>query len=397
MKKVLVVSEFIDPEQNSTGYFWFKVIQKLSRSTTIDKLSVIAPYSSNSIQVQQKLDDPVEFLLFAHASYNKNNLLARFLGQFRQTYGFFKILRKNLSKETVVVSGTNPLFLVVLLSILRFFIPFKWYLLVHDVFPENLVPAGLVKRDSIVFKLISFVFNRIYSSVDHLIVIGRDMKNLLTAKTQHPNITVIPNWVDFNEVEIRSKQQSSILEHLSWNDNSVVFQFFGNIGRVQGIANLLAAIRCVQHPAAKFLFIGGGNQVESVQNLIKEQANSNVAYVGELGAQERSLGLSSCDVAVVTLAEGMLGLGVPSKAYFSMAADRPILAIMEEQAEVAGMVKEHRIGWVCQANDPIALAALIDQICQDKLYELIQSPRQVLQDHYHQDKLLQDFAEIVES
>ncbi|MEG2301090.1 MAG: glycosyltransferase WbuB, partial [Acinetobacter sp.] len=158
MKKVLVVSEFIDPEQNSTGYFWFKVIQKLSRSTTIDKLSVIAPYSSNLIQVQQKLDDPVEFLLFAHASYNKNNLLARFLGQFRQTYGFFKLLRKNLSKETVVVSGTNPLFLVVLLSILRFFIPFKWYLLVHDVFPENLVPAGLVKRDSIVFKLISFVF-----------------------------------------------------------------------------------------------------------------------------------------------------------------------------------------------------------------------------------------------
>jgi glycosyltransferase involved in cell wall biosynthesis len=93
----------------------------------------------------------------------------------------------------------------------------------------------------------------------------------------------------------------------------------------------------------------------------------------------------------------MLGLGVPSKAYFSMAADRPILAIMEEQAEVAGMVKEHHIGWVCQANDPIALAALIDQICQDKLYELIQSPRQVLQDHYHQDKLLQDFAEVVES
>ena len=74
MKKVLVVSEFIDPEQNSTGYFWFKVIQKLSRSTTIDKLSVIAPYSSNLIQVQQKLDDPLEILLFAHASYNKNNL-----------------------------------------------------------------------------------------------------------------------------------------------------------------------------------------------------------------------------------------------------------------------------------------------------------------------------------
>ena len=63
---------------------------------------------------------------------------------------------------------------------------------------------------------------------------------------------------------------------------------------------------------------------------------------------------------------------------------------------VALLVKTFQIGRRNTAP-AIALAALIDQICQDKLYELIQSPRQVLQDHYHQDKLLQDFAEIVES
>ncbi|MCP5877696.1 hypothetical protein NL390_35070, partial [Klebsiella pneumoniae] len=75
----------------------------------------------------------------------------------------------------------------------------------------------------------------------------------------------------------------------------------------------------------------------------------------------------SCDIAIVTLAEGMLGLGVPSKAYFTMAADRPILAIMEEDAEVANMVKEHSIGWVCEPNDPVRLASLIDEICRTKL------------------------------
>ncbi|MEK5760781.1 glycosyltransferase WbuB, partial [Acinetobacter variabilis] len=89
------------------------------------------------------------FLLFLHASYDKNNLFKRLLGQLQQTFGFFKILLKNLVKDKVVVSGTNPLFLLVLLAFLRVFIPFKWYLLVHDVFPENLVPAGILKKDSV--------------------------------------------------------------------------------------------------------------------------------------------------------------------------------------------------------------------------------------------------------
>lgn len=397
MKKVLVVSEFIDPDQNSTGYFWYKIIQKLAQSDGVEQLSVIAPYSGDREEIQKKFCSSIGFLLFLHASYDKNNLFKRLLGQLQQTFGFFKILLKNLAKDKVVVSGTNPLFLLVLLAFLRVFIPFKWYLLVHDVFPENLVPAGILKKNSVLFKIMNFIFNRIYSRADHLIVIGRDMKNLMRQKTGSDNITVIPNWVDFTEIEVREKQQSSIISSLGWNEN-IVFQFFGNMGRVQGISNLLAAINLINNPSAKFLFIGGGNDAQLVKEFAEEENNKNkVAYIGELAAQQRSLGLSSCDIAIVTLAEGMLGLGVPSKAYFTMAADRPILAIMEEDAEVANMVKEHNIGWICEPNDPVRLASLIDEICKTKLNKVSNSPRQILQDHYHQDKLLQSFADIVES
>jgi len=397
VKKVFVVSEFIDPDQNSTGYFWSKIIQKLSQSDAIDKLHVVAPYPSNEAYQYQKLYSDVEFLMFPHAPYNKNSLGARIVGQFKQTYSFSRILTRNLTKDTTVVSGTNPLLLLLLLAVLRLFIPFKWYLLVHDIFPENLVPAGLIKKESLVFKLLNVIFNRVYSRVDHLIVIGRDMKDLLEKRTGHQYITVIPNWVDFDEVEVIPKNESTIIKSLGWEDN-IVFQFFGNIGRVQGISNLLVAIDMVENPVAKFLFIGGGAEVETVKCFVADNQNKDkVAYIGELCTQQRSLGLSSCDIAIVTLAEGMLGLGVPSKAYFSMAADKPILAIMSDKAEVASMVKEHLIGWVCPTNDPVALVKLINQICQDRLSEINSSPRSVLQEFYHQDRLLQKFLDIVES
>lgn len=389
VKKILVISEFILPEQNSTGYFWYKIIQKMAQSAITDDISVIAPV--NEQDVVKYFDKKVNLNLFSSPEYNKNSLASRVWGQVKQTYLFYKKIKGNLHAGTKIVSGTNPLFLMVLISILKVFRPFKWYLLVHDVFPQNLVPAGILKEKSLLYKILNTLFNLVYAQADHIIVIGRDMETILRQKKYEKAITVIPNWVDFKEIELLNKNDSELIKKLNW-EKDIVFQFFGNIGRVQGIDHLIQAIQLVKHPQAKFLFIGGGSAVEVVQSYIENNQQTNkVAYINELPSSQRSLGLSSCDIAIVTLAEGMFGLGVPSKAYFSMAANRPILAIMDENAEVACMVKEHQIGWVESSNQPRQLARLIDDICERELASGVNSPRVILEKYYHQDVLLEKF------
>lgn len=393
VKRIIVASEFILPEQNSTGYFWYKIIQKMAKSAIADNISVIAPIDKQyPVNV---IDNKVSLNLFDSPIYNKNSLISRVWGQIQQTYLFYKKIKGNLHTDIKLVSGTNPLFLMVLISILKAFKSFKWYLLVHDVFPQNLVPAGILNKKSIVYKLLNMLFNRIYAQADHIIVIGRDMEIVLRQKNYKKSITVIPNWVDFNEIELRDKNESELIKQLNW-ENEIVFQFFGNIGRVQGIEHLLQAIQLVTYPQAKFLFIGKGSAVDIVKTYIKHNTKfNNVAYIDELPSSQRSLGLSSCDVAIVTLADGMFGLGVPSKAYFSMAANRPILAIMNENAEVACMVKEYKIGWVDSSNHPQQLAQLIDDICVQALLQNVTSPRIILEKYYHQDVLLEKFINIL--
>lgn len=395
MKKIIVVSEFIFPEQNSTGYFWYKIIQKIAQSTVTENMTVIAPIDEHYIP--DTFDKRVSLNLFNTSNYNKNSLFSRVLGQIKQTYCFYKQMKGSLKSDTKVVSGTNPLFLMILIALLKIFKPFKWYLLVHDVFPQNLVPAGILKKNSLLFAFLNFIFNIIYAQADQIIVIGRDMETVLRQKNYKKNITVIPNWVDFDEIELLNKQDSVFIKELHWANN-IVFQFFGNIGRVQGIDHLLKAIKLVKSPRVKFLFIGGGSAVDLVKNFIENNKNlDTVAYIPELPSNQRSLGLSSCDIAIVTLAEGMFGLGVPSKAYFSMAADRPILAIMHEDSEVSSMVKEHRIGWVDSSNQAQKLALLIDEICDKKLLNSVASPRATLEKHYHQDILLEKIIKILRS
>lgn len=394
MKKIIIVSEFILPEQNSTGYFLYKIIQKIAQSAITDNLSVVAPVDSQLSS--NHFEKNVVLNLFNSPNYNKSSLISRIWGQIKQTYLFYKNTKGNLDADTKVVSGTNPLFLMVLMAILKIFKPFKWYLLVHDVFPQNLVPAGILKKNSIIFKFLNSIFNIVYMQADHIIVIGRDMEKVLREKKYKKEITVIPNWVDFGEIELLDKSDSPFIKKLNW-ENDIVFQFFGNIGRVQGIDHLLQAIHLVKNPQAKFLFIGGGSAVDLVNNYINsnQNVNNNIAYIGELSSSQRSLGLSSCDVAIVTLAEGMFGLGVPSKAYFSMGANRPILAIMDDDAEVACMVKEYQIGWVESSNQPQQLALLIDEICEKKLVTNMVSSRTTLEKYYHQDILLEKFMRVL--
>ncbi|MNF95767.1 putative glycosyl transferase [compost metagenome] len=223
------------------------------------------------------------------------------------------------------------------------------------------------------------------------------MKELLEGKTgRRNNITVIQSWVSDQDVFPVSRDGSEIINNLGWQDR-VIFQFFGNIGRVQGVSNILDAIKLVKSPRAAFLFIGDGTAVESVKLFVSMYAGDNVAYIGPIAQDKKNLGLAACDVALVTLEKGMLGLGVPSKAYFSMAADKPILAVMDRRAEVSCMIQEDAIGWSCAPSDPVALATLIDEICRYDFSCMKGRARKILQEKYSEDVALDKFIACIHS
>ena len=175
-------------------------------------------------------------------------------------------------------------------------------------------------------------------------------------------VVFVPNWADETEVFPLPRCEAPFINELGWEDK-VVFQFFGNIGRLQGIENILESIALVEDARAAFIFIGDGALVSKVNDFVRRNPGRNVAYVGSLPLKDKNQGLAACDVALITLEAGMLGLGVPSKAYFSLAADKPLLAVMDDNAEISRVVREESVGWQCKPADARALAELITAIC----------------------------------
>ncbi|ASP09378.1 glycosyltransferase WbuB [Pseudomonas aeruginosa] len=391
MARIFVVSEYVGANQNSTGYYWEKIIGKMQRE--FGGLTVIFPLTAG--ETPPVVSPSVDQECFKFPRSNKNRLLSRGLAQIFQAFLFSVKLTSRARRGDVVLSGTNPALLLMTFPLLRYALGFKWVLLVHDVFPENLVPAGVLKKDSIAYRLLRRLFSFIYSSADRLVVIGRDMEALMKEKVNDPrSLVFISNWACEKEVFPVPREDAPFINIPEWKGKRV-FQFFGNVGRLQGIENILSAIQLVKNEKAAFAFIGDGALVDSVKKHALEDQCARLRYFGRLPLAEKNFGLAACDVALVTLEEGMFGLGVPSKAYFSMAADKPILAVMEKGAEISRIIDETGIGWNCPPNDPVALARLIDEICELDLSSLGGVPRSVLQQNYSEYISLEKFAACV--
>ena len=276
-------------------------------------------------------------------------------------------------------------------------IGFKWVLLVHDVFPENLVAAKVLKKNNFIYKLLKKVFDIFYAAPEKLIVIGEDMKDLIDQKTKKKNSIVIQNWIDENDIKVESRQENEILRKLNWQTEAPIFQFFGNIGRVQGVDNIVEAIKQLEETQRpKFLFMGDGAYVEQLNHAIEALNDPNIQYIGPIQQNDKSKGLNAGDIAIVTLAEGMLGLGVPSKAYFSMAANKPLLAIMDENSEVACMIKEHNLGWVVPPENPKLLMQKIVEIVETFNENKLISSRQTLIGHYSEPVAMKKIVEVLD-
>lgn len=166
----------------------------------------------------------------------------------------FNTAKKCIKEGDKVLLVTNPAPVVALISRLRKKRQFELNILVHDVFPENTTPAGF-KLPKIVYHFLKNIFDKAYSRADQLISLGRDMKQVLeqkVARFEHlPQITIIENWADLDIVSPMD---------MSLHPDKFVLEYAGNIGRVQGLQELIENLKESSNNNLEFHLWGTGKR-----------------------------------------------------------------------------------------------------------------------------------------
>jgi len=364
MKRTWLISEYYYPVVVTTGYYVTEIAEYLAgKGMDVGVITSNNTYYASDVfsQLKSEQHNGVKIYRKVHWQINKDDNKKRVLRLLSLSFSFFWMSLSRIKKGDQVIVLTNPAFFLLFMPLVRFFTGCKYHILVHDIFPENLSSLRKLNKGGF-YRILKGIFDWAYSKADSLISIGRDMSTVLDSKVKgKTKIGLITNWSDVTEVIPQAKETTKTYQRIKeFEDGYVVFQFAGNLGKAQGLDNLMSAIGKVQEPSAHFLFVGAGAKLEDVDIFAKK--NDNTISLGFVNRSQQNDFLNACDVGIVTLADGMYGLGVPSKSYNIMAAGRPILYVGETDSEIARCIAEYGIGWVVKPNDPDALCVQIEKI-----------------------------------
>lgn len=350
---IWVISELFYPETISTGYIMTEIAKSLSKDFNINVVCATEDIDSLSDNDMEKTVLPLNINRVVNSGYNKDKLLSRFFGNLNTSLKMFYFIKKQVPSYGNILLVSNPIFLVWLISLIK--IRKKWdvKLIVHDVFPENILA---IKKNNIIIKLfypvVKFSFDAAFSKMNTLILLGRDMQKIIARKINNKvKMVIIENWADTDSIISLPSDQIT-----------TKFLFAGNLGRVQGIEILLKAINNVKSSNFQFTFIGAGAMQSSINDYIKIANNMQVELFPWQPREKQNEFLSNSTIGVVTLSPNMYGLGVPSKFYNLLASGKPVLYIGPLNSEIHLVLKEFQIGWYAEAGNILDITNAIQNI-----------------------------------
>lgn len=331
-----------------------------------------------------------------HTTFAKRNLLGRVVNLV--TYLIAACWRALwLPSPDVLVVETDPPLLCLVGAALRRWHGSRLVVYLQDVYPDVAIALGKL-REGWFARTLRSLFRRAYRGADRVVVLSRDMAELLQAwGVEQARLAIVPNWADAGLIR-PVKTGNRFRRELGLEDRFVVM-YSGNMGLSQRLECVLdAAERLGDLPSVVFVLIGDGATRQEIETQAKRRGLANVMIRGYVPKERLAESLSAADVQLVVLDPQLRGCLMPSKLYGVLAAGTAVLAAAPEGSELADVVVRERVGRVISFNDSRALAEAVRALAERpaELLAMGQRARRLCETEYDRRIVTRRFGQLLE-
>lgn len=231
----------------------------------------------------------------------------------------------------------------------------KTYLMLKDIFPQNAVDLGIMKKRGLIYWYFRNQEKKLYRLSDWIGCMSE--KNILYLRLNNPEIPeesveLCPNAILPQPVIEDQEKREEIRNHYGIPINAVVFMYGGNLGKPQGVQHIAECIKRVDGIDTAFTVIcGRGSEFSFLDKYIKDNHLKRVLLINGLPKRDYDLLLSACDVGLVFLDYRFTIPNFPSRILSYMEQAKPVITCTDSNTDIGELVTDNNFGWSCLSND----------------------------------------------
>jgi glycosyltransferase involved in cell wall biosynthesis len=352
--KVVVVSQHYPPDPSTTAGIMAEISEHLAARHSVMVLSGTPGSATGDAVPNRPAVVEVKNRIPA-----KGALMRRAVAELAfTTRAFIGVLQK-ARRGDVVLTVTAPFMLPYAIAFAAWLKGAKSALIMHDLYPDVLVMAGLIGKRSPVSAAIRGANALMFGMLDAVITIGRDTGRLLLGYrgVTPGKIRFIPNWATLVPA-VRPLAADNPYRRNT--PARFVVGLSGNLGFTHDPVVVFEAARLLaDEPDIHFLLSGWGVGYERLKQLQSEARLANVTLADRVPDGDLEAFLAAADAWIIPYRKNVAGVSVPSRFYNLLAVGRPVILVSEPDAEAAMTVSENNLGWVVTPGMPDELAGAI--------------------------------------
>lgn len=340
--KIVVASQHYPPDPSTTAAIMSEIACRIAGDHEV----VVLSGSPGTPPAAQTGPGKPRVVAVKNRMAGKAALVRRGLSELLFASRTFLALLRELRRGDVVVTVTAPFMLPYAVAAAARLKGARSALIMHDLFPDVLVMAGLLKSGSLVARTMRLANSLMFRALNAVITIGRDAERPLLSYSgmRRNKIRFIPNWATLVPGPRPLSQDNPFRKTLSAR---FVVGLSGNLGFTHDPEIVFEAARLLKgEPDIHFLLSGWGIGFARLKQLQADANLPNVSFVARVEDAELEAFLASANLWIIPYRKDVAGVSVPSRFYNLLAVGRPVALVSEPEAEAALTVVENGLGWV---------------------------------------------------
>ncbi|MCM1139111.1 MAG: glycosyltransferase family 4 protein [Muribaculum sp.] len=294
----------------------------------------------------------------------KTNIVEKGIGTLLLEWQFDKAIKKywRTVNFDLILYATPPITFNKVIRAVKKRCGARSYLMLKDIFPQNAVDLGMMKKGSLLHKMFCRKERELYALSDKIGCMSPANCQYVidnNPEVDKSKVELCPNAIKPIEIRpISDKERTELLSKLNLPTDKTLFIYGGNLGKPQGLDFLLKVVDAnEQRSNSHIVIVGDGTESPRIKVWFDTSKPKNATLIARLPKEDYDNLVRACHVGLIFLDPRFTIPNFPSRLLSYLENSMPVLLATDPNTDMGRIAEANGFGlWALSGDLPTFLS-----------------------------------------